>query len=117
MTDDEVWSYEEGLWTGGAEHYRESIHPDCVMVLPEEPFALSGAQAIEAVADTPRWEAAELTERSLSRLSDDLIAISYKAHVTRGDKGYTAWSSSVYRKGERGWRVIQHSQTVPPIAA
>lgn len=116
MTDDEVWSYEESLWTGGADHYRKSIHPDCVVVLPEQPFAMSGAEAIEAVADTPRWEAAELTERTLSRLTDGLIAISYKAHATRSDEGYTAWSSSVYQKGERGWQVIQHSQTVPPVA-
>ena len=116
MTDDEVWTYEKSLWTGDAEHYRESIHPDCVMVLPEEPFAMSGAQAIDAVADTPRWESVDLSERSLSRLTDGLIAISYQAKATRGDKAYTAWSSSVYQKGDRGWQVIQHSQTVPPVA-
>ena len=116
MTDDEVWRYEKGLWTGDAEHYRESIHPDCVMVLPEEPFAMSGREAIEAVADTPRWDHAELSQRSLSRLSDELIAISYRAKATRGDESYTAWCSSTYWKGGPGWRVIQHSQTVPPIA-
>lgn len=116
MTDDELWSYEESLWTGGAEHYRESIHPECVMVLPEQPFAMSGTQAIEAVADSPRWESAELSDRSLSRIADGLIAISYRAKARRGDESYTAWSSSVYRKGEDGWQVIQHSQTVPPIA-
>lgn len=116
MTDEEVWRYEESLWTGDADHYRESIDPDCVMVLPEEPFAMSGTQAIEAVAHTPRWSSAELSQRSLSRLANDLIAISYRAHAMRGDEGYTAWCSSTYHKGDEGWRVVQHSQTVPPIA-
>ncbi len=116
MTDDELWSYEESLWIGDADHYRESIHPECVMVLPEEPFAMSGREAIEAVADTPRWTSAELSRRSLSRLADDLVAISYRAHARREDEGYTAWCSSTYWKGDRGWRVIQHSQTVPPVA-
>ena len=116
MTDDELWTYEESLWTGDADHYRESIDAHCVMVLPEEPFAMSGRQAIEAVAATPRWASVELSQRSLSRLADDLIAISYHAHATRKDEGYTAWCSSTYYKGDDGWRVVQHSQTVPPIA-
>ena len=63
MTDDELWTYEESLWTGDADHYRESIDAHCVMVLPEEPFAMSGRQAIEAVAATPRWASAELSQR------------------------------------------------------
>ena len=55
MTDDRVWEFEESLWTGTAEHYREIVDADCLMVLPEPPFVLVGEQAIAAVSDTPRW--------------------------------------------------------------
>ena len=54
MQDARVWEFEESLWTGNAEHYRDSIDPQCLMVLPEPPFVMAGQQAIDAVSDTPR---------------------------------------------------------------
>ena len=63
MDDDRVWSFEESLWTADTEHYSDSIDDECLMVLPTPPFVMSGAQAIEAVASTPRWSSVELTER------------------------------------------------------
>ena len=52
MDDSRVWSFEEGLWTGSAEHYRELIDDECLMVLPTPPYVLSGEQAVGAVSDT-----------------------------------------------------------------
>ena len=49
MNDDRVWSFEESLWTGDAQHYHELIDDECLMVLPEPPYVLTGQQAIEAV--------------------------------------------------------------------
>ena len=39
MDDDRVWSFEEGLWTGDAEHYRDLIDDECLMVVPAPPYA------------------------------------------------------------------------------
>ncbi len=62
MDDDRVWSFEKSLWTGDADHYRELVDDECLMVLPHPPFVLSGRQAIEAVAATPRWSSIEISK-------------------------------------------------------
>ena len=54
MEDDRVWSFEKSLWTGDADHYRQLIDEECVMVVPTPPFVLQGDAAIVAVAATPR---------------------------------------------------------------
>jgi hypothetical protein len=116
MDDERVWSFEESLWTGDAEHYRESIDDQCLMVLPEPPFVMSGAQAIEAVINTPRWSSVELTERQVARPQEGLIVIAYRAKASReGTDGYEAHCTSTYRRlAHEQWRVVQHQQT-PPI--
>jgi hypothetical protein len=63
MDDNRVWSFEEGLWTGDAEHYRELIDDECLMVVPAPPYVMGGAQAVEAVSKTPRWSSVTLSER------------------------------------------------------
>ena len=40
MDDDRVWSFEKSLWTGDADHYRELVDAECLMVLPTPPFWL-----------------------------------------------------------------------------
>jgi hypothetical protein len=42
MDDDRVWDFEKSLWTGDAEHYRTLIDDACLMVVPAEPYVLSG---------------------------------------------------------------------------
>lgn len=49
MDDDRIWAFEESLWTGDSEQYRELIDDECVMVLPESPFVLTGKQAVECL--------------------------------------------------------------------
>ena len=118
MDDERVWSFEESLWTGDAAHYRECIDPECLMVLPKPPFALSGAQAVAAVSDTPRWSSVALSERKVSRPQEGLIVVAYKARAEReGEPAYEAWCSSTYRwLAHEVWRVVQHQQTLEPIA-
>ena len=117
MDDDRVWTFEDSLWTGDAEHYRESIDDECLMVLPAPPFVMSGAQAIEAVADTPRWSNVELSEKQIARPQEGLIVVAYKAHADReGSEPYEAHCTSTYRRlAHEEWRVVQHQQT-PPLA-
>lgn len=83
MDDGRVWSFEESLWTGDAEHYRALIDDECLMVLPARPFVVSGGEAVEAVSATPRWEKVELTERRVARPQEGLIVVAYKALAER----------------------------------
>lgn len=117
MEDQRIWAFEESLWTGDAEHYRACVDDCCVMVLPTEPFVLSGEEAIAAVIDTPRWSSVELTERKVMRPREGLIVIAYKADAAKdGGPRYHAWCTSTYRRlAHEDWRVVQHQQT-PPLA-
>lgn len=40
MDDNRVWDFERSLWTGNANHYRELIDEECLMVVPAPPFVL-----------------------------------------------------------------------------
>lgn len=118
MDDDRVWAFEKSLWTGDAQHYRDLIDDECVMVLPTPPFVLRGTDAIEAVADTPRWNDVALTEGRIVRPQEGLIVVAYRAKASRGDgQDYDAHCTSTYRRlAHDEWRVVQHQQT-PPLAA
>ena len=112
MEDERLWSFEESLWTEGPDNYREKVDPEVVMVLPRPPFVLAGSAAIDAVADTPVWDRAELTERQVSRPQEGLIVIGYHVAASRGDEEYQAHCTSVIRRLEHEvWRVVQHQQT------
>ena len=119
MDDTRIWTFEESLWTATPEHYRNSIDDECLMVLPTPPYVMSVAQAIEAVASTPRWSTVELTERQVARPQEGLIVIAYKAHAERdGVSPYDAHCTSTYRRlAPEEWRVVQHQQTPPLLAS
>ena len=118
MDDGRVWGFEESLWTADAAHYRASIDDECLMVLPEPPYVMSGAQAIEAVASTPRWSQVALTGRQVARPQEGLIVIAYHVRAERdGVTPYEAHCTSVYRRlAHEEWRVVQHQQTPPLIS-
>ena len=114
MDDDRVWAFEKSLWVGDADHYRELVDDECLMVLPQPPFVVSGRQAIEAVADTPRWSDVEIADRQISRPQEGLIVIAYNAKASRADEIYEANCTSTYRRlSHEVWRVVQHQQTPP----
>lgn len=115
MDDARIWQFEESLWTGDPAHYGESIDGEALMVVPAPPFILKGADAAEAMAQTPRWDSVELSERQVMRPQEGLIVIAYKARATRGDAdGYEAHCTSTYRRlGHEDWTVVQHQQTPP----
>lgn len=117
MEDDRIWNFEEGLWTGDAEHYRALIDDECLMVVPAPPYVMSGADAVEAVSKTPRWNSVTLSERQVKRPEVGLIVIAYKAEAKKDDgEAYTAHCTSVIRRlAHDDWRVIQHQQTPPLV--
>lgn len=118
MDDDRVWAFEESLWTGDADHYRESIDPACVMVVPQPPFVLESDAAVAAVSATPRWTSVAFSDGHIVRPQEGLIVIGYKVEARRdGHDGYVAWCTSTYRRLEHEvWKVVQHQQTVAPVA-
>ncbi|KQP24730.1 hypothetical protein ASF27_11685 [Methylobacterium sp. Leaf102] len=116
MDDNRVWSFEKSLWVGDADHYRELVDGECLMVLPHPPFVMSGKQAIEAVANTPRWSNIDISNGQISRPQEGLIVIAYNAKASRDDEIYEANCTSTYRRlSHEEWRVVQHQQT-PPLA-
>jgi hypothetical protein len=118
MEDDRAWSFEEGLWTGDADHYRTLIDDECLMVLPTPPYVFTGSQAVEAVSETPRWTAVELSARQIARPQEGLIVVAYEVAAHReGVPSYQANCTSTYRRlAHDEWRVVQHQQT-PPLTA
>jgi hypothetical protein len=115
MDDERIWSFEESLWKGGADVYRERIDDECLMVLPREPFVMSGREAIEAVTDTPRWDEVALSDREVRRPQEGLIVIAYKAQARRAEQSYAAHCTSTYRRlAPESWRVVQHQQSLLP---
>ncbi|WP_022685140.1 hypothetical protein [Sphingomonas phyllosphaerae] len=117
MEDDRVWAFEESLWTGDAQHYRESIDESALMVVPQPPFVLESAAAVEAVSQTPRWESVSFADGRIVRPQEGLIVIAYRVEAAKGDERYVAHCTSTYRRVEHEvWRVVQHQQT-PPLTA
>ncbi len=113
MDDDRLWGFEQSLWTGGPQNYRDKVDPEVVMVLPRPPFVVRGEEAIDAVAGTPAWDRAELADRTVSRPQEGLIVVGYRVRAEKdGHPGYEAWCTSAIRRVEHEvWRVVQHQQS------
>jgi hypothetical protein len=115
MDDDRVWEFERSLWTGDADRYHELIADTCIMVVPTEPFVLTGPDAADAVSRTPRWADVAFDQQQVVRPQEGLIVIGYSATATRDDQVYNAYCSTTLRRVEHDvWRVVQHQQTPPP---
>lgn len=116
MHDERITEMERCLWVGEGDIYRQLVSPDCVMVVPEQPFLLRGEEAIATVEKTPRWTAVEFANFQIDRPQEGLIVIGYQVQASRGEEHYEAFCTSTYRRvGEHEWRVIQHQQTPPTI--
>ena len=114
MDDERVRDFETALWIGGEDVYRRSIAEDCLMVLPELPFVMTGSEAIQAVTNTPRWEKVELKDLKIMRPKEGLIVIGYEVTASRAEESYEASCTSTYiRLGHEHWQVVQHQQAIP----
>lgn len=118
MDDDRVRDFETALWIGGEDVYRRSIDPECLMVVPADPFVMRGSEAVEAVSKTPRWETVEFDDLRIARPQEGLIVLAYGVRALRGGEAYKAYCSSTYRRvAHEQWQVVQHQQTLAPVAA
>jgi hypothetical protein len=117
MDDDRIIEFERALWVGEADVYRRCVASDCLMVVPAEPFLLRGQEAIASVENTPRWDDVEFDAFEIERAQEGLIVVGYRVRASRGDERYRAYCTSTYQRvGEQDWRVIQHQQTLEPVA-
>lgn len=112
MDDARVWEFEKSLWVGEGDIYRRAVDERCVMALPRPPYILSGAEAIDAVANTPRWSAVSFSEQRVERPQEGLIVVGYRVEAQAGGVDYVAHCTSTYRReAHDDWRVVQHQQT------
>lgn len=115
MDDKRIIEFERALWIGEAEVYRRCVSPECLMVVPAQPFLLRGEQAIRSVENTPRWDDVDFADFEIERPQEGLIVVGYGVNASRGDERYDAYCTSTYqRMSEHDWRVIQHQQTPQP---
>lgn len=114
MDDGRIWAFEERLWIGGEDAYRQQVDPEVVMVLPQPPYAYDSEAAIRAVSSTPVWERVEFSDQKVHRPLEGLIVIAYRARASKGDQSYEAFCTSTIRRLEHEvWKVVQHQQTIP----
>ncbi|CAA9272213.1 MAG: hypothetical protein AVDCRST_MAG08-3246 [uncultured Acetobacteraceae bacterium] len=113
MTDEDAWRLEERFWTGGEDHHREALDPECVMAFPPPAGIVQGPDIAQSLAGAPRWSSVTMTETHAGRPSGDLLVLAYKARGQRdGAAAYDAYCTSTYRSvGGGRWRLIQHQQT------
>lgn len=118
MEDDRVWAFEESLWTADAERYRAAIDEAYLLVIPQPPYVLEGAAAVQAVIDTPRWERVRFADQHIVRPQEGLIVVAYTVEAEReGADRYVAHCTSTYRRlAHEEWRVVQHQQTPPLVS-
>ena len=115
MDDQRIIEFERDLWIGEADVYRRCVSPECLMVVPAQPFLLRGEEAIASVEQTPRWESVDFDDFEIQRAQEGLIVVGYRVNASRGDERFAAFCTSTYQRvGEHDWRVIQHQQTLDP---
>ena len=86
MNEERIWNFEASLWKASEDEYRAKIAEKALMVVPEDPFMLSGNDAAETMADTPRWDDVEFSKKQVMRPDGPeggLIVIAYRASCIR----------------------------------
>ena len=109
--DSKLWQLEKDFWLGGADVYRQHLADEALMIFPG--LVLTKPQTVESIAAATRWKSVEFSEQRLVRLTQDAVALVYRASGSReGDRGpYSALVSSLYVRREEEWRLALHQQS------
>ena len=109
--EENLLAIETELWTGGPEAYRKHTDEQCLVVFAEMATKMS-REDIAKTAEKGRWKNVKMTEKGLSKLSDDSVVISYECTATRKDgQPHHAFVSSGYAHRTDGWKLAFHQQT------
>lgn len=114
---DTLFELEERFWTGGADFYRHHLAPAALMVFPDPTGVLLKDEALDALAQAPRWSSVALEEHRVLELTEAAALVTYKAVATRPGEAepYVARASSAYVRDRGGrWRLAFHQQTPDP---
>jgi len=109
--EESLLAIETELWTGGPEAYRKHADDECLVVFAEMAKTMS-REDIAKTAEKGRWKNVKMTEKGLSKLSDESVVISYECTATRKDgEPHHAFVSSGYARRPGGWKLAFHQQT------
>jgi hypothetical protein len=106
-----LWEREREFWTGAADFYRRNLADNVLMVFPG--MTLDRDRTIASIANAPRWATVTFDKQQCVPLSDDVIALHYRAVAVRvGDPSpYNALITSVYVRRNAEWLLAIHQQT------
>lgn len=97
-----------------AEHYGRTMTEDGVMVLANG-MALGREEVVASLRDAPTWASYELSELRLVSVGDHGAALVYVGTARRDDDpAFVGAMTSVYVRGEGGWRLALYTQTPIP---
>ncbi|WP_273691948.1 DUF4440 domain-containing protein [Ketogulonicigenium vulgare] len=112
MIQDDIWAMEEAFWLRGPDFYRLHLAPTAVMVFPDTMGILMGEAIISTLEGASRWDQVTLQNKHVIE-SDHCLTLVYDALASRkGAQGYRATCSSTYARGEGGWKLLCHHQSV-----
>ena len=111
MTDeDDIWTIEDLLWTGGTDAFRNRLSPACLMAFPGI-GVLQGEQIMDSLKQAPRWQSVSMEGRHKAE-TDGVAVLGYVATGLRdGDAPYHAQCTSTWVRSAQGWRLVQHQHT------
>ncbi len=111
----EIVQLEHDAWQAlctrdGADYYREMLAPDAWMVFPFG--VLERAEAVVSIAAAEPWERFNIQDTHVAYREQGSAVISYHATAKRaGENEYRAWMTSVYVRGNDGWKMLYHQQS------
>ena len=109
--EEDLLAIETELWTGGPQAYRRHTDEECLVVFAEMAKTMS-REDVAKTAEKGRWKDVKMTEKGLSKLSDDSVVICYECTATRKDgQSHRALVSSGYAHRPDGWKLAFHQQT------
>ena len=79
MDDAVAWTLEERFWTGGEDHYRSALDPQCIMAFPAPVGIMSGTSITRSLAGVPRWSSVTMSERTIAHPGRGLVVLGYRA--------------------------------------
>lgn len=111
----DLFKIEEKFWLGGEEEFRAHLAERCLLVFPQG-GEMHGIFAREEVAKTAttsnRWRDLHMTDRSILRVTETVVFISYRAKVKRADGApYEALIGSTYTHKAGGWKLATHQHS------
>ena len=109
LTKAPLEEFERELAAGDGATYAHRLREDAIVVVPQR--VLDKAETIAEIDAAGGWDAFTIDEVREELLGEDSALVSYRFQAHRGAFEYSAWLSSVYTRGEDGWKLLLHQQT------